>query len=898
MKPRLAPILLALGAPSLSPAIDEAAFQATIRPILEDYCIDCHSAKRQKGDLDLERFATVADIRADPGVWQHVEEQLDLDEMPPRDKTQPLAGEEETLRSWVRATLKEIARESAGDPGPVVVRRLSNAEYTYTLRDLTGIDSLDPAREFPVDGAAGEGFTNAGAALVMSPALFTKYLDAGKEVAAHAVLLPDGIGFSEKVTRRDWSEEKLKAIRDFYGRFVEIGEATRVSVQEVSFQSKDAGVIPLEKYFEATFAIRDGGDLEEIAGERGLSPKYLRTLWSALNDPSPSPLLEVVRRRWRESNSSAETAATVRTWQKALWRFETIERVGRPGGPQKWQQPAAPGELDEALRKTVPDGMSLADLAPGFDAFRELFPAALCYERIVPIDSVVTLLLYFREDEQLRRLMLDDAQAAELERMWHELHFVSESALRQVDVYEQVWQFVTQGGENDPAKNPLNPLREPIMKRAEDFRAERIAVEPAQLDGVLDFAGKAWRRPLAAPEKDQLRGLYQQLRDEELPHDDSIRLLIARVLAAPAFLYKLESPAAGERATPVSDLELATRLSYFLTSSTPDDELKALAAEGKLGDPDVLAAQAKRLLSGPEVRRMAIEFGAQWLHVRDFDQLDEKSETHFPGFAAIRADLDEEPVRYFTDFFQNDGSVTGLLDADHTFVNGRLANYYGIPGIEGDEWRRVDGLREHGRGGVLGFGATLAMQSGASRTSPILRGNWICETLLGEKLPRPPKGVPTLPEQPPAGLTERQFTAQHSEDPKCSRCHLRIDPFGFSLEEFDAIGRFRSVDAAGLAIDASAKTPDGAEFTGIDGLRAYLMNKRGDDFVRQFCKKLLGYALGRGVMLSDEPLLDEIQERLAENDHRVSIAIEMIVRSPQFREIRGRDFVSNDPNNP
>ncbi len=258
--------------------------------------------------------------------------------------------------------------------------------------------------------------------------------------------------------------------------------------------------------------------------------------------------------------------------------------------------------------------------------------------------------------------------------------------------------------------------------------------------------------------------------------------------------------------------------------------------------------------------------------------------------------MNEEPIRFFQDLFQRDGSVLDLLDADYTFVNETLANHYGLNGVSGDEWRRVEGVRARGRGGILGFGAVLAKQSGASRTSPILRGNWLSETLLGERLPRPPKGVPVLPDDAgaTAELTERQLTEKHVNDPSCARCHDRIDPFGFALEHFDAIGRFRETDAAGRVIDTRVKLADGTEFDGLDGLRDYFLHQRRDAFVRQFCRKLLGYALGRGVILSDQPLLEKIEERLAANGWRVSIAIEEIVNSRQFREIRGQAVAFDD----
>jgi hypothetical protein len=212
-----------------------------------------------------------------------------------------------------------------------------------------------------------------------------------------------------------------------------------------------------------------------------------------------------------------------------------------------------------------------------------------------------------------------------------------------------------------------------------------------------------------------------------------------------------------------------------------------------------------------------------------------------------------------------------------------------------DGWQRVDGVKRYSRGGILAQATTLAKQSGASRTSPILRGNWLCEVLLGEKLPRPPKDVPQLPEdEATETLTVRQLTENHASDPKCYGCHRRIDPYGYSLEAYDAIGRFREKDLGGRPIDVKTKVMDGTEIDGLNGLRRYLLTTRRDAFLKQFCRKLLGYALGRGVLLSDAPLINEMRDQLRKHDYKVGAAIETIVRSKQFREIRGKEMASDE----
>jgi hypothetical protein len=1027
-------------------------YERHARPIIQRYCLECHSTKTREGELDLERFATLADVRKDSGAWQKVAEMLDQGEMPPKEVRQPSGDERRVLRDWVRRYLEAEGQANAGDPGRVVFRRLSNAEYTYTVRDLTGMATLEPAREFPVDGAAGEGFTNTGAALAMSPALFSKYLDAAKGIAAHAVLLPDGIRFSPKTTRRDWTDEIVTGIREFYRPFVDPSGATRVHLQGLVWDTNHGGRLPLEKYLAALLAERDAiaanrKSVDAVARERGLSAKYLRMVWETLSNSTPSLLLDPLRARFRAAKpgDAATLSAEVARWQQALWKFSSVGHIGKVGGPKAWMEPISPlaaqqelrlplpapsdgkpvtvflvagdagdgnehdfvvwekprlvakgradvplrdvrGALDPARFGRHPDGGAIegdslrvqapgvialrlpADVAKGsefvttgkldertgregsvqlemfltrptaersliapavtetsrdgpwtsnnrgvshatpiivgdgsaarrrmesaIELFRQVFPPALCYTRIVPVDEVVTLTLYYREDDQLRRLMLDDEQAAQLDRLWDELHYVSHDALTLVDAFAQLMEYATQ----DADPKVFEPLRKPIHERAAAFKKRLVETEPRHVDAMLEFAARAYRRPLTASESSELRGLYNRLRKQNVPHDEAIRLTLARILVAPAFLYKLEQPGPGAEAAPVSDWELATRLSYFLWSSSPDDELRAAAASGRLREPAVLASQTRRMLRDPRIRRLATEFACQWLHIHDFAALDEKSERHFPTFNSLRGAMYEETIRFFTDLFQRDGTVWEILDADHTFLNEALARHYDIPGVLGGEWRRVVGVKRFDRGGILGQASILAKQSGASRTSPILRGNWISEVLLGEKLPRPPKDVPQLPqdESDTQGLTVRELVVKHSADPKCAVCHRRIDAYGLALESFDAIGRRRHKDLGGRPIDNHATAIDGAQFEGLSGLRGYLLTTRREAFVRQFCRKLLGYALGRSVQLSDEPLLREMKEMLSTPEGRVGRAIEPIVLSRQFREIRGRQALTED----
>jgi hypothetical protein len=536
---------------------------------------------------------------------------------------------------------------------------------------------------------------------------------------------------------------------------------------------------------------------------------------------------------------------------------------------------------------STPDHEAYRSLVSGLDRFRSCFPRFLCYPNVIPIDEVVNLKMFHREDEPLKRLFLTDEQAKNLDRLWEDHRFVSRQPAAENRYLPLFIGFVTQ----DQPKELVTFFegqRPAFQKRADEFALFEESAIPRQIRQLADFTSRAYRRPLTAREQAEQIALYQSLRTKGAPHDEAMRGVLARVLVSPSFLFRIERPAAGPKPGPINDWELATRLSYFLWSSTPDDELRKLAQTGTLHEPAVLKAQTLRMLKSDRVRSLAIEFGTQWIHVRGFELLNEKNERLFPTYnESLRKAISEETVLFFQDLFQQNRPATSILNANYTYLNEELARYYSIPGVSGPQWRRVDNVQQFGRGGVLGLASVQASVSGASRTSPVLRGNWVVETLLGEKMPRPPPNVPKLPEEEGVeNRTVKQEVEQHSKNPACASCHQRMDPFGFALEHYDAIGRFRLKDFGGLPIDDHARLTDGIEFAGIDGLRNYLLTKRKSQIIHLFCRRLLGYALGRSVQNSDQPLIDKMAVELNKN-LGIDEAVEMIVNSPQFRMIRG-----------
>ena len=557
--------------------------------------------------------------------------------------------------------------------------------------------------------------------------------------------------------------------------------------------------------------------------------------------------------------------------------------IAATGGGGNLAEPVAKATVGDPLAAQIVHPRVAAKRAQPAAEFRALFPPAVLFQPIIPRDAQGSVFLYRREDEPLRRLLLDDAGRAEIDRLWSELEFVSEQALATPIAYEGLVQYYRKP--NDGARIMffyIQEFEQQIKKEEKAFLAAKVAAESKHLEALLAFAARAWRRPLAADELSAILESYQADRKDGVKHDPAFRAALARILSSPWFLYRVEQPASVARWGPVSGNELATRLSFLLWESIPDDELRTKAA--KLHEPAIMDQQVRRMLKDGRMRGMAEEFGARWLGVRDFVANHGRNLKHFPEFTpALREALAEEPVRFFEDLLINDRPVADVIAADAVVINELLAKHYGIPGVKGAEWRRVEKVAEYGRGGMLGFGAVLAKQSAASRTSPVKRGAWVVQ-MLGERLPKVPPDVPPLPEIPPAGLSVREITERHRMDPNCAGCHIRIDPFGMTLEQFDALGRLRTAKELKPG-DAKATTQDGTEINGFTGLRNYLAGPRREDLLRSISQKLVGYSLGRSIQLSDRKLIEDVTKSMASGG-RWSDALLIIVNSEQFRCIR------------
>ena len=407
---------------------------------------------------------------------------------------------------------------------------------------------------------------------------------------------------------------------------------------------------------------------------------------------------------------------------------------------------------------------------------------------------------------------------------------------------------------------------------------------PCAREVLATIARRAYRRPLTPPDVEALLALYAAGRREG-GFEAGIRRGLEGILVDPEFLFRIERDRAGapDRAYPVSDLELASRLSFFLWSSIPDDELLETAASGRLREPAVLERQVRRMLADARAQALVDGFAAQWLGLRRLRSVVPAPDL-FPEFDDnLREAFEQETKLFVGSQLRADLSVLDLLRADYTFVNERLARHYGIPNVYGSRFRRAT-FDDGARGGLLGQGSILTATSYPTRTSPVLRGNWLLEHILGAPPPPPPPDVPALPDRGAGGrpASVRERLERHRDNPVCASCHARMDPLGFALEHFDAIGQWRATGAAGAAIDAAGVFPDGTAFRGLAGLRTVLLGEH-EQFVRTVVEKLTTYALGRGVQHYDMPAVRRIVRESAADDYRWSSLVLGIVRSLPFQ---------------
>lgn len=427
--------------------------------------------------------------------------------------------------------------------------------------------------------------------------------------------------------------------------------------------------------------------------------------------------------------------------------------------------------------------------------------------------------------------------------------------------------------------NPAQLNRVLVTKPGEKITPEAAARSTLQYHATLAF-----RRRITPEDLDSMLALFRKNTEAGQTYEQAIRAPLQSLLVHPAFLFRIEQDQPSQSEWRINPFELATRLSYFLWASMPDRRLFKLADEGKLSDPAILAAEVERLLNDPRSVTLSRHFAGQWLGFDELREVAEPDEKRFPTFTpSLRASMYRESVDFFSHLVRENRPVSDLLHADYTFLNAELARHYGIPGVSGELMQRVK-LSDPNRGGIIGHASILTVTSMPLRTSPVKRGKWILDNLLGTPPPPPPPDAGVLPadDKSSEGLSFRKQLEIHRTKPSCAGCHEKIDPLGFGLENFDAIGRWRTHDANGQPVDSLATLPGDITFSSPAELKKLLATSD-DLFLRNFTRKLLGYALGRPLEYYDEPVVSDLVKTLRANQLKIRPLIQAIVASKPFQ---------------
>lgn len=739
----------------------QSRYDKEIRPLLVQYCGDCHFDGVKKGDIDLERFTTLASVQKDRRTWQQVADNLITRVMPPaKKKAQPSEAQRKLVQAWVGDALEFCDCSGPRDPGRVVIRRLNRNEYDNTIRDLLGLKDFSPSDDFP-DDDTGYGFDNIGDVLTMSPLLVEKYL-AAADAALNRVILTESPTTPVLVS---FPGNRLQGAGAGFPRmFATQGEAYRA-----------------EKFTAAgSYEIR----IEACADQGGADPARM----SVRVDGREVAIIDVNAPRRMPSIYKVQVEIPNAGGHRIAVAFVN----------DFWDPSLSAGQRD---RNLIVHRISIAG----------------------PIASAPPL------SELQQRILF------------------------------------AQPGKKGPG---------------EDQAAAKV---------LERFAARAYRRPVSEDEVSRLVGLFKKSRAAGDTYPRAMKLALSGVLVSANFLFRIEQEQSSDPEKPyfITDYELATRLSYFFWKSMPDDALTAVAASGKLREPQTLRAEVARMLADPRSQRFVKSFVGQWLVIRNLEHHSVGRE-RYPMFnEALRADMRREVELFFANLIKEDRSVLDVLGSDYSFMNERLAKHYEIKGVTGEEFRRVS-LKGTPRAGVLTMGGVLTVTSMPSRTSPVKRGKFVLEQLLASPIPPPPPTTPPLSERRDdilRGSVRNRFEA-HRSDASCIACHARMDPIGFALENFDGIGRWREKDH-NFPIDASGKFPEGETFSGPIELRRVLLARK-EQFVRGMVEKMMTYALGRGIENFDRCTVREIAADVVKHDYRFSALVNGIVMSDAFQKRRAK----------
>jgi hypothetical protein len=800
-------------------ATGAAVASGTQQAVLTQYCVTCHNSRLKTGGLTLETLS-LDRVGSDAETWEKVVRKLRAGLMPPAGLPRPPRATLDAIAGRIEAAIDRAAAASLR-PGRVPLHRMNRAEYANAIRDLLSLE-VDASTLLPADNST-RGFDNIADVLGVSPSLLEGYVSAAAKVSRLAV--GDRDAAAKQVTytvKSDVSQNQTLEGQPL---------GTRGGTVLTHHFPVDGEYVIRLSLRRSTGGVFGGGAVGEQI-EVTLDGQIVRRF---LLDPVPGSFMREIP----------------------------------PATPAR-AQPVEP--VDELV------------------SMNERLELRLAVKAGARTVRVAFLQKAYAANEDLVRRPLSTTYNANIGSQYGYSTVPHLSGVTITGPYNMDGVGDTPSRRRIFVCRPTSADEGPPASAMASARSRRSVQEiQAREDGcvrqiVTGLVQRAFRRAPQDSDVDSLLPFFRQERDRSGSFEAGIELVLRRILADPEFVFRFEAAAAGvQPGVPyrISDTALASRLSFFLWSSIPDDELLRLAIAGTLHEPGVLEQQTRRMLADPKARALVTNFAAQWLYLRDLKSARPDEDLFVDFDDNLRQAFQRETELLFDSILRDNRPVLDLLDADYTYVNERLAKHYGIRNVYGPDFRRVP-VPNDSRRGLLGQGSLLLVTSSPNRTSPVIRGKWILENLLGSPPPLPPPDVPALEERPTrTAKSVRERIEQHRNSPACAGCHKIMDPIGLALENFDAIGRWRTEDE-GVAIDASSQLVDGTPLTGPASLRKALLD-RPEVFVATLTEKLLMYGIGRETTYADMPVVRAIMGGAAARRYRLTDLILGIVNSVPFQ---------------
>ena len=833
-----------------------AEFRKGIKPVLKTACIRCHGPKKQEGNIRIDKLDPDLLNGDDVEWWLEIVAVLNNGEMPPADATKLSDRDRTRVIEWLSSEIQVASAVRRAKQGHSSFRRMTRYEYNHSLQDLLGLP-YNFAKDLPPEATSEDGFQNSSENLQMSVIRFGAYRELSRKALMNATVR------GKQPERIYWNISMKAAAAESLAK----QEAQREKIRQKNKDNPEKLKRELQQQ-AARFRVRHNGPHYKDLSTGATS----RVSWSYGG----------AKYAWKPSKARPKVPAASRHVVVIPARQKLIVELGNlipDRGTLRVRVRASRVSVDKN-KKRIPS----LQLEFGWQASNDSAASVRISNRDIVVDAVPEKPKFYQWDVPLseiypRNLMRKTAKMGGLPSPSEYVKLVNSSA-SQGDIQIDHVEVITPIYENWPPDSHTRIFLDSSNKADEAVYAREV---------LSNFLSRAWRRHATDKEIDQKLQLFAKIRPQCDDFQEAMVEVLATVLSSPKFLYLVPPGRANQsgksgNGNRLAAWELATRLSVFLWSSMPDDELLNLSAKGRLTDQDVLVSQVKRMLADPRSRRFSRHFVRQWLGMQllDFLQVDRKAFRQFDP--SLKEAMQEEPIAFFHEVLKHNRSVLDFIHADYTMTNERLARHYGLQDVYGNEFRRVKLDATHNRGGLLTQAGLLAMNSDGKDSHPLKRGIWMLESLLNDPPPPPPPAVPEIDLADPkiAKLTLKERIENHRNHAACMSCHAKIDPWGIAFENYDAIGRWRD-QVKGKPVDASSLLFNRQKLDGMDGLKRYLLANRQDQFARAMVHKLTTYALGRPLTFGDRSGIDQITADLRKQGDGLATMVTLIVTSELFR---------------